>query len=47
MSLLPLRRLDPIITKVYGFDPESFEAKTTPREEAFWYFEPGEETKRG
>jgi len=27
-----------IITKVYGFASESFEAKTTPREEAFWYF---------
>ncbi len=25
-----------IITDVYGFDPDSFEAKTTPREEAFW-----------
>ncbi len=27
-----------IITKIYGFGPESFEAKTTPREEAFWHF---------
>jgi len=27
-----------IITNVYGFDPESFEAKTTPKEEAFWCF---------
>jgi LmbE family N-acetylglucosaminyl deacetylase len=27
-----------IVTKVYGFDPESFEAKTTPRTEAFWCF---------
>jgi len=27
-----------IITGVYGFGPKSFEAKTTPREEAFWYF---------
>lgn len=25
-----------IITGVYGFDPESFEAKTTPKEETFW-----------
>ena len=25
-----------IITKVYGFSAYSFEAKTTPREEAFW-----------
>lgn len=28
-----------IITKIYGFDEESFEAKTTPRREAFWRFE--------
>jgi len=27
-----------IITDVYGFGPDSFEAKTTPREEAFWCF---------
>ena len=27
-----------IITKVYGFSPDSFEAKTTPRQEAFWVF---------
>lgn len=25
-----------IITKVYGFAPDSFEAKATPKEEAFW-----------
>ncbi|MHC4396778.1 MAG: PIG-L deacetylase family protein [Planctomycetota bacterium] len=25
-----------IITKIYGFGPVSFEAKTTPRKEAFW-----------
>ena len=25
-----------IICEVYGFDAESFEAKTTPKEEAFW-----------
>jgi LmbE family N-acetylglucosaminyl deacetylase len=25
-----------IITKIYGFAPGSFEAKTTPRKEAFW-----------
>jgi len=29
-----------IITGVYGFGPDSFEAKTTPREEAFWCFKP-------
>lgn len=27
-----------IITEVYGFGPDSFEARTTPREEAFWCF---------
>jgi hypothetical protein len=25
-----------IITDIYGFDAESFEAKTTPKDEAFW-----------
>lgn len=25
-----------IITEVYGYEPDSFEAKTTPKEEAFW-----------
>jgi hypothetical protein len=28
-----------IITEIYGFGPESFEARTTPREEAFWRFD--------
>ena len=32
-----VRKYD-IITKVYGFSPDSFEAKTTPRQEAFWCF---------
>ncbi len=27
-----------IITKIYGFGTESFEAETTPRREAFWLF---------
>ncbi|HUT44862.1 MAG TPA: PIG-L family deacetylase [Sedimentisphaerales bacterium] len=27
-----------IITDIYGFEPDSFEAGTTPREEAFWCF---------
>lgn len=27
-----------IITDIYGFGPDSFEAGTTPREEAFWCF---------
>ncbi|MHC4658218.1 MAG: PIG-L deacetylase family protein [Planctomycetota bacterium] len=31
-----------IITKIYGFEPDSFEAKTTSREEAFWCFKPSE-----
>jgi LmbE family N-acetylglucosaminyl deacetylase len=30
------RRKYEIITEVYGFGPDSFEARTTPREEAFW-----------
>jgi hypothetical protein len=25
-----------IITEVYGFGPDSFEARTTPKDEAFW-----------
>jgi len=28
-----------IITKVYGFDPESWEARAIPQSEAFWSFE--------
>ena len=27
-----------IITNIYGFAPDSFEARTTPRREAFWCF---------
>ncbi len=27
-----------MITKIYGFTPDSFEAKTTPKQEAFWCF---------
>ncbi|MGY5849347.1 PIG-L family deacetylase [Salegentibacter sp. F14] len=27
-----------LITQTYGFSPEGFEAKTTPRTEAFWIF---------
>jgi LmbE family N-acetylglucosaminyl deacetylase len=27
-----------IVTKIYGFGEDSFEAKTTPRQEAFWRF---------
>ena len=29
-----------IITDIYGFNEESFEAQTTPRQEAFWCFKP-------
>jgi LmbE family N-acetylglucosaminyl deacetylase len=29
-----------IITRIYGFRRDSFEAKTTPRKEAFWRFRP-------
>ena len=29
-----------IITEVYGFGPDSFEARTTPRREAFRRFGP-------
>jgi len=31
-----------IITNIYGFAPDSFEAKTTPSEEAFWCFKSNE-----
>jgi LmbE family N-acetylglucosaminyl deacetylase len=32
-----------LMTQVYGFHPESWEARTTPRAEAFWCFEsPGQ-----
>lgn len=27
-----------LITETYGFDPDSWEAKTTPKSEAFWIF---------
>ncbi len=35
-----------IITEVYGFGSDSFEAKTTPREEAFWCFGAGDNVQR-
>jgi len=34
-----------IITKTYGFAPESWEAQTTPKEEAFWQFENASQAK--
>ena len=35
-----------IITEVYGFGPESYEARTTPRTEAFWCFDSPEASRR-
>jgi hypothetical protein len=36
-----------LITDLYGFAPESWEAQTTPREEGFWCFDsPDEAVKR-
>jgi hypothetical protein len=32
-----------IVTKIYGFGPDSFEAKATGREEAFWCFGVGDD----
>jgi hypothetical protein len=35
-----------LISNVYGFASDSFEAKTTPREEAFWLLAPGDSVQR-
>lgn len=35
-----------IVTKIYGFGSDSFEAKVTGREEAFWCFEVGDNVER-
>ena len=35
-----------IITDVYGFGSDSFEARTTPREEAFWCFRSAQEARQ-
>ena len=35
-----------IITKIYGFGSDSFEAKAAGREEAFWCFEAGDDLER-
>lgn len=35
-----------IITETYGFSQDSFEAKTTPRREAFWCFSKGSDTHK-
>ena len=32
-----------IITDIYGFTPDSYEARTTPKREAFWCFNAGKE----
>jgi LmbE family N-acetylglucosaminyl deacetylase len=32
-----------IITDVYGYEPDTWEAQTTPREEAFWCFDPAKD----
>ena len=40
-TLLPhdiLKEKYRIITDIYGFSPQSYEARTTPKEEAFWCF---------
>lgn len=34
-----------IVTKIYGFEPESWEAQTTPKEEAFWQFTEAKKAK--
>ncbi len=35
-----------IMTKTYGFEPDSWEAETTPRAESFWYFTNPPEAKK-
>jgi LmbE family N-acetylglucosaminyl deacetylase len=35
-----------IITQTYCFGPDSFEARTTPSKEAFWYFRSGENIQK-
>jgi hypothetical protein len=35
-----------IITRIYGFPPDGFEARTTPRSEAFWRFTDPAEAER-
>lgn len=35
-----------IITAIYGFDHDSWEAKTTPKTEAFWHFERPSEARK-
>ena len=40
------RRKYAIITETYGFEAQSFEARTSPREEAFWCFQSPHEMLR-
>jgi len=40
------RRKYSIITETYGFKPDSFEARTTPRAESFWPFKSSWEAKK-
>jgi LmbE family N-acetylglucosaminyl deacetylase len=40
-----LRKYD-IITKIYGFTEDSWEARTTPRAEAFWQEQPWDDAKQ-
>ncbi len=40
------RRKYSIISEIYGFKPDSFEAKTTPRAESFWPFKNSWEAKK-
>ena len=35
-----------LMTQTYGFKPESWEAQTTPKSEAFWIFEEANEAKK-
>lgn len=39
------RKKHDLIEKTYGFTPDSFEARTTPVEEAFWFFASPEEAE--
>jgi len=40
------RRKYSIVTETYGFEPDSFEAKTTPKAESFWPFVNSWEAKK-
>lgn len=48
-TLLPqdvLKEKYRIITEIYGFTPQSYEARTTPRQEAFWCFNTTKDLKQ-